>query len=163
METIAAARRRSRLLIAALVVLSVITVAAGVAGIRERDMAREASRVGEARELALVGAASRVSEPYAAVALGSAAVKVHADDQTRTALADIMISQRQGLFRGTGIVADIAMSADGESALVADQYRGVAMWKLSPPGGADSRLGAVRAGVLESRTVGVGAVALSAD
>ncbi|MGP3919710.1 WD40 repeat domain-containing protein [Nonomuraea sp. 10N515B] len=158
-----AARLRGWALGTAVVVLSALAAVGGGVAIRQHVVAQEALRVAEARELALLGVASRVTEPYAAVALGAAAVKVHADDQTRTALADTMISERQAAFRGTGIVAAMAMGADGKTALVADQDLGVALWTLSPPGGPGSRLDAIRAGVLESRFGGVRAVALSAD
>ncbi|NUW43298.1 WD40 repeat domain-containing protein [Nonomuraea rhodomycinica] len=145
--------------------VALIAIAAAATGmaVHQHLTAREAERVAEARELALLGVASRVTEPYAAVALGVAAVRIHADDQTRTALVDTMVSERQAIFRGTDIVAAIAISADGRTALVADQNQGVALWTLSPSGRPDGRLDAIRAGVLESQGGEVRAVALSLD
>ncbi|MER7499216.1 WD40 repeat domain-containing protein [Nonomuraea pusilla] len=145
-----------------MVALTALATAGGGVAIHQRNLAREAGRVAEARELALLGVASRVTEPYAAVALGAAAERIHADDQTRAALAETVIAGRQAGFRGTSVVAAMAMSADGQTALIADQNLGVALWDLSPSGGPGLHLGSVRAGVLESRAA-VRAVALSTD
>ncbi|NUO99001.1 MAG: WD40 repeat domain-containing protein, partial [Nonomuraea sp.] len=88
----------------------------------EHDTSKAAARVALAHRLALHAAELRDSDPRTARALGLAAVKIHADAQTRAGLTNTVLAwDRESL--GVDGVDEVALSGDGRVALAVGHDR----------------------------------------
>ncbi|NUR89147.1 MAG: WD40 repeat domain-containing protein [Nonomuraea sp.] len=88
----------------------------------EHDTSKAAERVALAHRLALHAAELRDSDPRTARALGLAAVKIHADAQTRAGLTNTVLAwDRESL--GVDGVDEVALSGDGRVALAVGHDR----------------------------------------
>ncbi|MFG1958015.1 WD40 repeat domain-containing protein [Nonomuraea sp. NPDC049028] len=118
--------------------------------------------VSQARAIALDGVKQRDHDWYAAKLLGYVAVGIHSDDYTTSALADTLAIERRGLFPGSATIVDVALAADGRTALISDAQEGYGIWQLQGKGPESGRenLQATRTGTLGA---GSGPIALSSD
>ncbi|MBT2233876.1 WD40 repeat domain-containing protein [Nonomuraea sp. NEAU-A123] len=98
---------------------------------REQERASAQERVAVARRLALHAAELRDDDPAKARDLGLAAVKIHADEQTRAGLIDTLVMWRRTdvYSLASSGVDGVALSGDGRIALTGDAD-GVGVWDL---------------------------------
>ena len=66
-----------------------------------------------------------------ALTLGAAAVKIHADDETRTAFIDTMIAKGGITVASGNAISAVALSGDGKTALVSTFDGKVELWSLA--------------------------------
>ncbi|MFD1547845.1 WD40 repeat domain-containing protein [Nonomuraea guangzhouensis] len=116
------------MLATALVVCLVVT---GSVVWREHERASAQERVAVAHRLALHAAELRDDDPVRARDLGLAAVKIHADEQTRAGLIDTLVmGSRTDVYSLAPSGVDwVALSGDGRIALTGDTD-GVGVWDL---------------------------------
>ncbi|MFG1684084.1 WD40 repeat domain-containing protein [Nonomuraea sp. NPDC049269] len=98
---------------------------------REHERASAQERVAVARGLALHAAELRDDDPGKAQDLGLAAVKIHADEQTRAGLIDTLVMWRRTdvYSLASSGVDGVALSGNGRIALTGDTD-GVGVWDL---------------------------------
>ncbi|WP_433347371.1 WD40 repeat domain-containing protein [Microtetraspora malaysiensis] len=125
-DSLADRNSRTRLFLALVTVALVAIAAVGAEKVNRRD----ASRIALARQLALQGAELRDINAEKAARLGAAAVRIHSDDQTRSALADTLIAPYRTDLPGTGIVRAVALSGDGRLAMTGATGEKVTLWDL---------------------------------
>ncbi|MCT9931023.1 hypothetical protein N5079_12425 [Planotetraspora sp. A-T 1434] len=152
-----------RLLLAVAVVIVSIASTALIAVSVVRVREREAGRAGLAHGLALQGAELRDVDLLTARQLGAAAVTIHADDETRAALADTLVAGRRADLPDTRNVQVLALSIDGRTALTADLDRGVVVWGLEGRMNAEGRPRVKRLADLQGHGADVSAIALTPD
>ncbi|MEV0588711.1 WD40 repeat domain-containing protein [Nonomuraea sp. NPDC050310] len=110
--------------------LVVVLTLAALGSMVEGQARQNAERVAAARTLALKGAELREVDAVAARRLGAAAVSLHDDDQTRTALADTLANEGLTDLVEASRSDDVAMTTDGSFLLGRSGSGTVRRWYL---------------------------------
>ncbi|MEV4011424.1 WD40 repeat domain-containing protein [Nonomuraea angiospora] len=147
---------RTRWFLAVLLVLAVSAWGIAVEAGERHDV----ERVALARKLALKGAELRELDAGDAVWLGAAAVRLHADAQTRDALADTLANDGLLDLNDVSRADEVAMTSDGSLVLALPIHQKAHWWELPRE---HTEMNVLDAGVLDLKGSAVDEMAMSAD
>jgi len=137
-EQIRQHRRRRRsiaLAAAALVLLTVISLVTARVAVAQRNRAEEQTRIATARLLLPQAEGLLADDPRTALRLAEAALAIHPDPDTRSALAQFLTSTRYaGTLSESSVKAELALRSDGRLLAAGDAYGTITLWDLTDLG-----------------------------
>lgn len=108
----------------------IVAIVAGWISVVDGGGRRDAERMALARKLALKGVELRDVDPGNALGFGAVAVHLHADDQTRGALADTLANDGRIDINDVSRSDKVAMASDGSFVLALPSMEKVHRWQL---------------------------------